>query len=206
MSGGGAPRASGCEGQRGLSAKATQDCRRAQKWRDMALELRTRQQLLEARARPTCGSPRASRGGGDQLWLATGARALAGDTPGNTRWCDLSWRASFWHWDLEPPNRLQTPVLGHLNSNRTGMQPRPSGDRPPKDSLTPRLPITHLLTWACPSEGRDPAAPASGQAPVPPPGRHAQACGPTSHTRGQTPAARRARTLQLEEQWPETES
>ena len=106
-----APRAPGFEGQQGLRAEATQDCWRAQNDVMRALELRTRQQLLGAWARPTCASRRVPRGGGGQRWLTIGARTVAVDTPGNTCWCDLSWSVALWHWAWHHPTGCRPQCL-----------------------------------------------------------------------------------------------
>ena len=45
-----------------------------------------------------------------------------GGSSGETDLNELSWRSTFWHQDLAPPNNLQTPVLESLrpNNNQDG--------------------------------------------------------------------------------------
>ena len=55
---------------------------------------------------PTCWSWRVTWGGRGWLWLTVGTRTLVAEILGSTHWCELSWRLSFWHQDLAPPNSL----------------------------------------------------------------------------------------------------
>lgn len=68
-------------------------------------------------ARSTCVSSKISWESGGPLWMTVGVWPLVAETPGDTHWCELSWRVPFWYQDLVLPNRWQIPVLGHLRQN-----------------------------------------------------------------------------------------
>ena len=50
------------------------------------------------------------------------SKDTGGGSSGETDLNELSWRSTFWHQDLAPPNNLQTPVLESLrpNNNQDG--------------------------------------------------------------------------------------
>ena len=54
--------------------------------------------FIGAWVRPSCGSWRVSWGGGMELWLTVGTRAVAAVVPGKANWCELSWRPPYWQY------------------------------------------------------------------------------------------------------------
>ena len=112
-----------------------------------------------------------------------------------------------WHFGTEPDTtqRAADPSAWTPQQQQDGNTAPPTRRQAVKRRPDPTAALNTAPDMGLPSEERDPAAPTGGQAPVPPCRRPAQGCGPTSHARGQTPEARRAGALQLEQQRPETQ-
>lgn len=168
------PGASGCGGQRGLTARIPQDSGHQglhSGGTRGSRALRPSKSRLHGSMAQTTDCSRGPQGhkdtGGEGPW-----------TPPEAAVCTEAW----------PGQRV--PARGHLRPN-DGREDSPAGGRPAEPTAASSAPLDTVL----PAQGQDPAAAPSGRAPALPTSRAAQVPEPTSPSTGQTPEPKRITVL-----------